>query len=498
MEILTNSEMQAADQLTISAGTPGFTLMLAAGQLVAEAAQQLVPVGPILVIAGPGNNGGDGLVAAANLSAQGREVAVILMCERDALRGDAALAARGWKHPLLPFNPQAVGRPALIIDALFGAGLARVLEGEARDMIEAINVNGAPVLAVDLPSGISGTSAAVMGVAVRATATITFFRKKPGHLLMPGRSHCGRVHVGDIGIPASVLDQIRPQAFENSPTTWGAAFPVPRVDGHKYDRGHVVAVSGNVAATGAARLAARAALRAGAGLVTLASPGDALLVNASHLTAVMLRRIDNAAQFTELLSDRRYNACVIGPGVGTGEQTRQLVHAALGAARHVVLDADALTGFSDVPATLFEAITASGQAGVVLTPHEGEFARLFPDLAVGACAKSKLERVRLAAARSGAVVVLKGADSTVAAPDGRATIAANAPPWLASAGAGDVLAGIIAGLLAQGVSAFEAASIGVWMHGEAAAAAGPGLIAEDLSENLPAVHRRIHDGLNIA
>jgi len=496
MEILTNSEMQAADQLTIAAGTPGFTLMLAAGQLVAEAAQQLVPAGPILVIAGPGNNGGDGLVAAANLSAQGREVAVILMCERDALGGDAALAVRGWKHPLLPFNPQAIGRPALIIDALFGAGLARTLEGEAREMIEAMNANGAPVLAVDLPSGISGTSAAVMGVAVKATETITFFRKKPGHLLLPGRGCCGRVHVGDIGIPTSVLEQINPQAFENSPAIWGPAFPLPALDGHKYDRGHVVVVSGNVAATGAARLAARAALRAGAGLVTLASPGDALLVNASHLTAVMLRRIDDAERFTELLNDRRINACVIGPGVGTGEQTRQRVLAALAGTCTVVLDADALTAFADDSATLFDAI--AGQLKVVLTPHEGEFARLFPDLAAGVCNMSKLDRARLAAVRSGAVVVLKGADSTVAAPDGRATIAANAPPWLASAGAGDVLAGIIAGLLAQGVSAFEAASIGVWMHGEAALEAGPGLIAEDLSETLPAVHRRIYDGLDIA
>ena len=497
MEVLTNTEMQRADQLTTAAGTPSFTLMLSAGQAVAEAAQALVEEGPILVVAGPGNNGGDGFVAAADLAAQGREVAVILMCERDSLQGDAASAARGWKHPVLPFNPQAIGKPALIIDALFGAGLSRPLEGEARKMIEAINANGAPVLAVDLPSGINGTSAGVMGVAVNATETVTFFRKKPGHLLLPGRMHCGRVRVADIGIDRQVLGEIKPQTFENDPDFWGSTFPVPRIDGHKYARGHVLAVSGDIAATGAARLAARGALRAGAGLVTLASPRDALIVNASALTAVMIRPVDSAVEFGELLTDKRYNTCIIGPGAGTGARTRDFVHTALTAQRRLVLDADALTSFAADPERLFESIKLSNDRQVVLTPHEGEFPRLFSDLSNKHPNRSKLERVRAAAERSGAVVLVKGPDTTIAAPDGRATIAANAPPWLATAGAGDVLAGIIAGLLAQGVPAFEAASIGVWMHGEAASEAGPGLIAEDLTETLPAVHRRIYGGLGI-
>ena len=193
MEVLTTAEMERADRLTIAAGTPGFALMLSAGQAVAEAAMDLVEEGPILVVAGRGNNGGDGFVAAAELAARGREVSVILLCERDSLQGDAASAARGWKYPVLPFNPQAIGRPALIIDALFGAGLNRPVKGEPHDMIEAINANGAPVLSVDLPSGINGTTGAVMGVAVRATETVTFFRRKPAHLLLPGRIHCGRV-----------------------------------------------------------------------------------------------------------------------------------------------------------------------------------------------------------------------------------------------------------------------------------------------------------------
>jgi hydroxyethylthiazole kinase-like uncharacterized protein yjeF len=497
MEVLTTAEMERADRLTIAAGTPGFALMLSAGQAVAEAAQDLVEEGPILVVAGPGNNGGDGFVAAAELAAQGREVSVILMCEREALRGDAASAARGWKYPVLPFNPQAIGKPALIIDALFGAGLSRNVDGVPRDMIEAINANGAPVLAVDLPSGVNGTTAAIMGVAVRASQTVTFFRKKPAHLLLPGRLRCGHVRVSDIGIDARVLDEIRSQTFENTPQLWRKSFPVPQVDGHKYARGHALVVSGEMAATGAARLSARAALRAGAGLVTLLSPRDALAVNAAALTAVMLRAVDSTAEFSEQLADKRFNAIVLGPGAGVGPRTVEFINAALAAQRPLVLDADALTSFADAPDRLFAAIKASDRSQVVLTPHEGEFPRLFSDLSNKHPGRSKLERVRAAAERSGAVVLLKGPDTTVVAPDGRATIAANAPPWLATAGAGDVLAGIIAGLMAQGADAFDAATIGVWMHGEAAREAGPGLIAEDLAEVLPAVHRHIYDEFGI-
>jgi len=353
MEVLTTAEMERADRLSIAAGTPGFALMLSAGQAVAEAAADLVEEGPILVVAGPGNNGGDGFVAAAELAAQGREVSVILMCERDALHGDAASAARGWKYPVLPFNPQAIGKPALIIDALFGAGLSRQVAGEPYDMIEAINATGVPVLAVDLPSGVNGTSAAIMGTAVRATETVTFFRKKPAHLLLPGRLHCGRVRVADIGIDAHVLAEIHPNIFENTPQLWRKSFPVPRIDGHKYARGHALVLSGQLTATGAARMSARAALRAGAGLVTLASPRDALAINAAALTAVMVRAVDNPVQFAELFDDKRFNACVIGPGAGVGARTVDFVHTALSARRHLVLDADALTSFAGAPERLF-------------------------------------------------------------------------------------------------------------------------------------------------
>jgi hydroxyethylthiazole kinase-like uncharacterized protein yjeF len=304
--------------------------------------------------------------------------------------------------------------------------------------------------------------------------------------------------MADIGIEADVLGEIAPQTFENTPEVWHGVFPVPQVDGHKYSRGHAVVVSGDIAATGAARMSARGALRAGAGLVTLATPRNALAVNASALTAVMVQSTDTVVEFAELLTDKRLNACVIGPGAGVGARTRDFVLTALTAKRHIVLDADALTSFADAPDRLFEAIKVSADPQVVLTPHEGEFPRLFSDISNKHPGRSKLERVRAAAERSGAVVLLKGPDTVVASPDGRATIATNAPPWLATAGAGDVLSGMIAGMLAQGAPAFEATSIGVWMHGEAAREAGPGLIAEDLPETLPAVFRRLYDSFGIA
>lgn len=497
MEILSILEMEQADRLAIAAGTSGFALMLSAGQAVAEAAMELVETGPILVVVGRGNNGGDGFVAAAELAARGRVVSAVLLCDRDTLQGDAALAARGWKGPVLPCNPQAIGKPALIVDALFGAGLNRPVKGDPHVIIEAINASGAPVLSVDLPSGINGSTGAVMGVAVNATETVTFFRRKPGHLLLPGRVHCGRVRVVDIGINPQVLDEVRPITFENTSQLWRTSIPFPRIDGHKYARGHAVIVSGGMAATGAARLAARGALRAGAGLVTLASPTDALAVNAVALTAVMVRAIDTKSEFADLLSDRRHNACVIGPGTGVGEHTRDFVLVALSADTALVLDADALTSFADAPDHLFDAIKVKSEVRVVLTPHQGEFSRLFSDMSNKHPLRSKLERVRAAAERSGAVVLLKGPDTVVASPDGRATISANAPPWLATAGSGDVLAGMIAGMLAQGVPPFEAACMAVWMHGEAGNEAGPGLIAEDLPEVLPAVLRRLYDELGI-
>jgi hydroxyethylthiazole kinase-like uncharacterized protein yjeF len=498
IELLTTAEMAEADRLAVEHGVESLALMEAAGRAVAEAAHDLVEEGPIVVVAGPGNNGGDGFVAARILAAQGREVTVALLGDRARLKGDVARAAALWKGAVVPVAAARLDHVALIVDALFGAGLDRPVGGEALDAIRAINDSGAPVLAVDLASGINGTTGAVMGEAVRAVECVTFFRRKPGHLLLPGRIHCGRVRLADIGIADGVLAAIRPQAFENVPELWQADFLVPQIDAHKYARGHALIVSGDMSATGAARLAARAALRAGAGVATLASPRDALAVNAAALTSVMVRAIDTAEELKAKLADKRITSCVIGPGAGIGEATRAKVIAALGFDCAVVLDADALTSFAETPDVLFAAIKSRPGRVVVMTPHQGEYSRIFNGLKKSRQTPSKLEATRIAAAASGSVVVLKGPDSVVAAPDGRAAIASNAPPWLATAGSGDVLAGICAGLLAQRMPGFEAASAAVWMHGECGHEAGPGLIAEDLSEVTPAVTRRLYDRLDIS
>ena len=495
IELLSNAEMAEADRLAIAGGTAGIELMERAGEAVADAVAACLPAASrVVVVAGPGNNGGDGFVAARLLAGRGYRVRVLLVGEAERIKGDAALAARRWGGSLTPADPEglAAGDPSdLVIDALFGAGLDRPVDGLPRAMIERMNAQPAPILAVDLPSGISGTSGAVMGTAVKASRTVTFFRKKPGHLILPGRIHCGPVSVADIGIPASVLAQIAPQTSENLPALWRESFPVPQLAGHKYDRGHAVVVSGPSWSTGAARLAARGALRAGAGLVTIASPREALAVNAATNLAVMMRPVDGPDELARFLTDARLNALAIGPGIGVGAATCELVLAGLAGERAVVLDADAITSFSGHPQRLVQAVQGRRGRATILTPHEGEFSRYFGALDTRTKVGSKLERARVAADASGTVVVLKGGDTVVAAPDGRAAIAANAPPYLATAGAGDVLAGMAAGLLAQGMPAFEAAAAAVWLHGEAGSTAGPGLISEDLPEALPPVYRAL-------
>jgi hydroxyethylthiazole kinase-like uncharacterized protein yjeF len=493
IELLTNGEMAEADRLAIAAGTPGIQLMENAGRAVADVVVRASPRGAptVCIVAGPGNNGGDGFVCARILAGRGYPVRLLLFGDRDKLKGDAAEAARRWQGPVEAATPAALRGADLIVDALFGAGLDRPVEGQARAMIEAINATDVPVVAVDLPSGINGDSGTVLGAAVNASQTVTFFRRKPGHLLLPGRQHCGAVEVADIGIPDTVLDSIHSGTAANAPALWAGRFPVPQPGGHKYRRGHAVVVSGDASHTGAARLAARGALRAGAGLVTIASPREALTVNAASNLAIMVRPVDGADELTTCLADPRLNAIVLGPGGGVGQLMREMVLAALAGERGVVLDADALTSFAEAPGTLFAAIKAHGASSTVLTPHEGEFMRLFSKGSQDTEITSKCDRAKAAAGASGAIVLLKGSDTVVASPDGRVSITENAPPWLATAGSGDVLAGFVAGLLAQGMPDFEAASAAAWLHGETGSEAGPGLIAEDLPDVLPVVYRRL-------
>ncbi|CAO3446816.1 NAD(P)H-hydrate epimerase (EC 5.1.99.6) / ADP-dependent (S)-NAD(P)H-hydrate dehydratase (EC 4.2.1.136) [Azospirillum argentinense] len=484
-ELLSVAEMYRADALTMAGGVPGPVLMEAAGAAVVRAVCERWAPHPTVVLCGPGNNGGDGFVIARLLLEAGWPVRLALLGSRSALRGDAAVAAGRWTGPVEAADPWLLEGNPLVIDALFGAGLARPLDGMAKEVVEAMA--GRTVVAVDVPSGLHGDSGQVMGVAPQAALTVTFFRRKPGHLLLPGRALCGEVVVADIGIPDTVLDAIAPQILVNGPDLWRQRYPWPRLDAHKYARGHAV-VLGGARMTGAARLSARGALRAGAGLVTVACPPDSVPIYAVGSPSLIVTDVADGAAFEALLADPRKNAVLLGPGAGVGADTRGHALAALGAGKACVLDADALTSFAESPDDLLDRLNAR----CLLTPHEGEFARVFPDIA--AQEGGKLTRARAAAARCSAVVLLKGADTVVAAPDGRAVINANAPADLATAGSGDVLAGIALGLIAQGMDTFDAACAAVWLHGEAANAFGPGLIAEDLPDALPGVLRRLKAG----
>jgi hydroxyethylthiazole kinase-like uncharacterized protein yjeF len=478
--LLTPHEMGRADALAIAAGISGERLMEAAGGAVAAAIGARWSRRPVAVLCGPGNNGGDGFVAARHLAVAGWPVRLFLLGPREALKGDAARHAALWSGAVEPLPTALPAETGLVVDAIFGAGLTRPVDGSAREILETLAQRRVPAVAVDMPSGVDGATGAVLGYAPPCAMTVTFFRKKPGHLLFPGRALCGETFVADIGIPASALETIAPRTFENHPAVWRDAFPWPRQDGHKYSRGHAL-IAGGAVMTGAARLAGRAAARSGAGLVTIAAPREAFAIYAAALAGIIVQPSDGAAEFATLLADERRNAILIGPGIGAAPATRDLVLAALATRRSVVLDADVFAVFAGRAAELAAAIAGP----TLLTPHAGEFARLFS--AVG----DRLASARRAARESGATMLLKGADTVIAAPDGWAVINGNAPPELATAGSGDVLAGIATGLLAQGMSLPLAGAAAAWLHGAAASRFGPGLVAEDIIDELPPVLRAL-------
>ena len=488
-ELISVSQMYKADAAAVAAGVPGITLMENAGQAIFDAIVARWNVRPALVLCGPGNNGGDGFVVARLLQAAGWPVEVALLGEFSRLTGDAAYHAKLWPGETRSFDAAAIEDRSLIVDAMFGAGLARALDGRAAMMVRAVNraveAGAAEVVAVDVPSGISGDSGAVLGeLCLRAKLTVTFYRPKVGHMLLPGRDAAGEVVVADIGIPDNILAKLKITCFRNSPEIWNDHFPRRTASGHKYTSGHALVVGGGEM-TGAARLAALGALRMGAGLVSIAAPRTALQIYALSSASLITLASDTADELENILRDPRKNAVLIGPGFGVTEQLRNLVLAILRRQRATVLDADALSVFAQNPEALFDALGSS----VVLTPHDGEFRQLFPDFT-----GDRLVRARAAAERSGAVVVLKGSDTVVAAPDGRAIINDNAPPHLATAGSGDVLAGLIVGLVAQGMPPFESAAAAVWVHGELGRHLGIGLISEDLPGALPAVLNSLVEG----
>jgi ADP-dependent NAD(P)H-hydrate dehydratase / NAD(P)H-hydrate epimerase len=481
--IVTPEDMGRIDRAA-ALSLSSYGLMERAGQAVAAAALRRFPGAlRFVVLCGPGNNGGDGYVAASALLGAGACVAVHAFGESSAMTGDAASAFARFTGSVLPLAAYRPTAGDVVIDALFGAGLSRDVPQAVAETIYAVCRSTIPVLAVDLPSGVDGRTGRVRGTAFAATATVTFMCRKPGHLLLPGRSLAGELEVFDIGIPARFLARHAEHMRVNTPAIWRLALPLQGSGIHKYERGHLAVFSGPAMATGAARLSVAAGLRAGAGLVTLLSPQEALSVNAAQLTAAMLKPVDSDDDLLALIDDARLQTFVLGPGFGDGARARGYVRLIADNGRRLVLDADGISAFREDPAMLFSRFS-TGAPRLVLTPHDGEFARLFPDLAMDE-ALSKIDRARKAAARSNGIVILKGADTVIAAPDGRVLVNENAPPWLATAGSGDVLAGIVGAHLAQGMPAFEAAASAVWRHGEAGRVVGEGLTAEDLPDAIP-------------
>jgi hydroxyethylthiazole kinase-like uncharacterized protein yjeF len=474
-EIITVAQMRAIDAGAARAGVATRTLMENAGRAVADVVMQRFTARPTAVLTGPGNNGGDGWVAARILKDHGWPVWVETLAPVEQLLGDAADAARAWTgatYPIGADNPMA----ELFIDALFGAGLAKPLSGEPARLAQALAQSPERVVAIDVPSGLDGDTGRPRGdVSFRAGCTVTFVRKKPAHVLMPGCVFCGEVVVRDIGVPFEILESQQLSQFENDPCLW--PLPWPDKNAHKHARGHVFVASGDATRTGAARLAARAALRVGAGLVTVLSPSDAMSENAAQLTAVMLREACGAQDYAVAAAEGR--CLLIGPAFGTTTTHGEKLAAALAAPNRapMVLDADAIT--------LLAPLQQQFSPSDVLTPHVGEFNRAF--LGALDAASNRIEAARSAAAGARCVVLLKGPDTVIVAPDGRAIVNTIGSPFLATAGSGDVLAGFIAGLIGQGMPSFDAAAAGAWLHGRCGALAGPGLIAEDLPELLPIV-----------
>lgn len=460
--VLTAAEMRAAEDRVIAAGTPARDLMERAGAAAAATILAFDAPASAIVLCGPGNNGGDGYVVARHLAAAG--VKVVVAADAPPAADPARAAAADWTGAVVPLGDAPAA--ACMVDALFGTGLSRPL---GTDHVAALTRGAAARLcvALDLPSGVGSDDGNDLGCPYEARLTMAFGALKPAHLLHPAAARCGRVVIADIGVPAAstLVRNARPARLRLSATA------------HKYARGFVLVVGGPAGHGGAARLAALAALRVGAGVVTLAVPTPAQTENAARLDAVMLRIADDGPALARLLGDRHLTVLLVGPGLGRDARARGLVETALADGRPLVLDGDVFTLF----AAGAEGLQRRLRAPAVLTPHEGEFARLFPE-----ARGNKVERARAAAARIGAVVALKGPDTVVAAPDGRASVNVHASANLATAGSGDVLSGLIAGLLAQGLDAYDAACAGVWLHGDLGRRGGPGMIADDLAGLIPA------------
>lgn len=484
-EILTAQEMRQTDQAAIAAGAKGIDLMATAGHAVAQRIVQDYTVCPVLVLCGKGNNGGDGFIVAGLLEKAGWPVRVACLGKTTELKGDAALAAKTYGGKVEALNSNLGIKDArIVIDAVFGTGFNGTLDPELVTLFDKVRAKSPVIVAIDIPSGIDADSGQVAEGTLKADITVTFCRRKIAHMIYPSRTWCGRVVRSDIGIDDTVVAQQNALTFENNPALWLASLPIPGHDSNKFTRGHV-SVYGGSFRTGAAALSARAAQRAGAGLVSIASPDSAQLYYRLAAASLMVDGCNTLQDYQDILADDRRNAVVIGPGAlpeqGGEEDLRAAVGAAIATPKTVVLDADVFRAFEHQPSQLLGKLDPARH---VLTPHAGEFLRLF-----GTPDGSKLDQARAAAKKANAVVVYKGPDTIIAAPEGLAVIDVSGPPTLATAGSGDVLAGLIAGFAAQGMPAFFAACASVYLHSQSARLHGLGLTAEDIISN-------IHQALN--
>jgi NAD(P)H-hydrate epimerase len=489
-EILSTHQMKLAEQAACTGKTQSFTLMQRAGKAVAEEILSRYSKQAVLILCGAGNNGGDGFIIAATLKKKNWPVTVACAIDVFDLQGDAARAADVWSGDVISFDDLELPEDGLIVDAVFGTGLSRPIEGIVHDVLLSLRETDCPIIAVDVPSGVNADTGECQQCTPQAEVTVTFGWKKPAHLLLPAREAAGEIVIADIGIAEELLEDIGPFMMENSrELEWGSTEFDKPVNAHKYHHGHVVVLGGKVM-TGAACLASVSALRMGAGLVTVVAPMDTALTYRSYNPSLLVEPIGEMARFKEHLKDPRRNVVLVGCGAGLDAPAvlKKIVFDSVQSSpqKICVIDADALSVFEDDPRSLVKALGGH----CILTPHEGEFARIFPELT-----GSKPERAFAAARKSGAIIVLKGADTVIASPDDQLVINGNGTGWLASAGTGDVLAGMIAGIIARDMmSPFDAVCAAVWMHARASEIAGAGMISSDLPCHIPAVWKELIDG----
>ena len=484
--ILSNKEMAKADLLTIESGISSLDLMFNAGKKVFNN----LPVQRgkrALFICGPGNNGGDGYVAADLLLKQGMEIDIYCPISKAKESNDNLHYKQKLNKSLFVSKIRSLSNYCYVVDALFGTGLSRTMSNDLSSLVSKINQSKLDVFSVDIPSGINGDTSAVLGEAFKASKTITFFNKKKCHYLYPGKKYCGEIVVEDIGIKKNVLDKIMPNIKKNDPSLWIKNFPFPVSSDHKYSRGMLVINTGPQFQTGAARLAGRSAMRVGAGAVTMVCDEETAKILEPQISVELLSVIKEKNDFQKLLKDKRVSSVLVGPGNGVNDETKARVLMALAFVDHCVIDADAITCFENNPEELF----IDTYPHTILTPHEGEFKRLFGEGI--ALMEDKVLKCVEAAKLAGSIVLLKGADTVIADPEGNVVINASEAPYLATAGSGDVLAGIIASLVGDNkMNAFDAACAGAYIHSKLGEMIGPGLIAEDLIDNIPLMIKKLH------